>query len=171
MINFYISYFYQIRNMASNMLPISTAMYDPTWFHNGKGVGYRYLDKNNVINGVRMNELCMEAYKYEFLIKANADCKTVCSENSQSYYEKEKSWCPFMASYATCIREKNPDFQKFITFCEDYLRLLNHKFNFGLDTIIFIVHEPPSRNCGERPVLQQWFEENGYELKEWSKDL
>ena len=33
MTNFYISYFYQIRNMKHNTLPVSTAMWDPKWFH------------------------------------------------------------------------------------------------------------------------------------------
>ena len=162
MIKFYISYFYQIRNMTSNILPVSTAMWDPTWFHNGKGNGYRYMDKNNVINGVRMNELCMEMYRYEKLIKNKVDCGEHCPG---------LEGCQFMIEYAKCIREKNPDFQKFITFCEEYLQFLNQKFNFGLDTIVFIVHEAPDRVCGERPILQAWFEENGYELKEWSENL
>lgn len=158
--NFYISYFYQIRNMKSNMLPISTAMYDPKWFHDNKGNGYRYFDKNGVINGIRMNELCMEQYRVENLIKKGLMCDQTCSRDMQM--------CPFMQEYAKCIRNKNPDFDKFITFCEGYLQFLNQRFNINLDTIIFIVHENPLIACGERPVLQQWFLENGIELKEFN---
>lgn len=164
MINFFISYFYQIRNMSSNMLPVSTAMYDPAWFHDGKGIGNRYLDKNCVVNGVRMNEVMMDAYRVADLIKAGSMCGPNCSHRAEEM-------CPYMQEYAKCIRAKNPDFKQFITFCEGYVQFLNQKFNFGIDTIIFIVHENPLISCGERPVLQQWFEENGYELKEWSKDL
>ena len=39
-----------------------------------------------------------------------------------------------------------------------------------LKAIIFIVHEPTSVICGERPVLQHWFKENGFELKEWNQN-
>lgn len=160
MIKFYISYFYQIRNMTPNMLPVSTAMYDPKWFHNGNGNGYRYIDKNGVINGVRMNEVCMEAYRVEDLIKKGIMCNQECPRNLQI--------CSFMQEYAKCIRDKNPDFNKFISFCEGYLQFLNQRLNLCLDTIIFIVHENPLINCGERPVLQQWFLENGIELEEFN---
>lgn len=162
MIKFYISYFYQIRNMKSNMLPISTAMYDPKWFHDGKSENWRYMDKNGVINGARMIDLMMPLYKWEELVKRNESC-----EHCNNWIA---GMCPFMQEYAKCIREKNPDFQKFITFCEGYLNFLNQRLNLCLDTIIFIVHEAPSRRCGERPVLQQWFAENGMELKEYNKD-
>lgn len=170
MIKFYISYFYQIRNMKSNMLPISTAMYDPKWFHNGKGENYRYMDKNGVINGARMIDLVMPLYKWEELVKRNESC-----DHCGSYNGADGAWifgmCPFMQEYAKYIREKNPDFQKFITFCERYLNFLNQRLNLCLDTIIFIVHEAPGKYCcGERPVLQRWFAENGMELKEFNKD-
>lgn len=160
MIKFYISYFYQIRNMTPNMLPVSTAMYDPKWFHEGKGTGYRYFDKNHVINGVRLGELCMEQYRVDNLVKRGLMCDQLCPRDAQT--------CPFMQEYAKCIREKNPDFQKFITFCDGYLQFLNQRLNLCLDTIIFIVHEAPSRGCGERPELQRWFAENGMELKEFN---
>lgn len=162
MIKFYISYFYQIRNMKSNMLPVSTAMWDPKWFHNGKGENYRYMDKNGVVNGIRMNQLCMEMYIYEQLIKNSVDCGEHCPGIEQ---------CQFMQEYAKCIREKNPDFQKFISFCDRYIQYLNQRLNLCLDTIIFIVYEAPSRGCGERPELQRWFAENGFELLEWSEEL
>ena len=96
MIKFYISYFYQIRNMSPNILPVSTAMWDPKWFHNGNRDNYRFMDKNGVINGVRMNQLCMEMYKYEQLVKNNVDCGEHCPGIEQ---------CRFMQEYAKCIRK------------------------------------------------------------------
>ena len=36
----YTSYFYQIRFFKPNMIPLSTAKYDPSWFH--KGLGWKY---------------------------------------------------------------------------------------------------------------------------------
>lgn len=170
MINFYISYFYQIRNMKPNMLPVSTAMWDPKWFHDDKGERWQYMDKNGVINGVRMIDLMMPLYKWEELVKRNESCEH-CGTNNGANRAWISGMCPFMKEYAKCIREKNPDFQKFINFCDGYLQFLNQRLNLCLDTIIFIVHEAPSKGCGERPELQRWFAENGMELKEWSKDV
>ena len=169
MINFYISYFYQIRNMKPNMLPVSTAMWDPKWFHDDKGGRWKYMDKNGVINGVRMIDLMMPLYKWEELVKRNESCEH-CGINNGANGSWISGMCPFMKEYAKCIREKNPDFQKFINFCDGYLQFLNQRLNLCLDTIIFIVHEAPSKGCGERPELQRWFAENGMELKEWNKD-
>ena len=169
MINFYISYFYQIRNMKPNMLPVSTAMWDPKWFHDDKGGRWKYMDKNGVINGVRMIDLMMPLYKWEELVKRNESCEH-CGINNGANGSWISGMCPFMKEYAKCIREKNPDFQKFINFCDGYLQFLNQRLNLCLDTIIFIVHEAPSKGCGERPELQRWFAENGMELKEWNKN-
>ena len=169
MINFYISYFYQIRNMKPNTLPVSTAMWDPKWFHDDNGGRWKYMDKNGVINGVRMIDLMMPLYKWEELVKRNESCEH-CGINNGANESWISGMCPFMKEYAKCIREKNPDFQKFINFCDGYLQFLNQRLNLCLDTIIFIVHEAPSKGCGERPELQRWFAENGMELKEWSKD-
>lgn len=168
MIKFYISYFYQIRNMKPNMLPVSTAMWDPAWFHKNKSNYYRYMDNNGVINGVRMIDLMMPLEKWNELVKLNESCKHCYLAT----YGMRESWvpgqCPFMQEYAKCIREKNPDFQIFVKSCEEYLQVLNKKLNLNLDTLIFIVHEPPTRICGERPEIQKWFLENGYELKEFN---
>lgn len=154
--------------MTNNILPVSTAMWDPKWFHANKKDNYRFMDNNGVINGVRMNSLCMDMYRVELLAKTQSDCESLCKKGEECHYIT-KGMCPFMHSYAECVRKKNPDFQKFIAFCEGYLQFLNCRFNLSLDTMIFIVHEAPSRPCGERPVLVQWFQENGMELPEWSK--
>ena len=47
------SYFYQIRFFTRNMIPVSTAIWDPKWFHTGNNIG-EYRDKNGVWNGIRM---------------------------------------------------------------------------------------------------------------------
>ena len=47
------SYFYQIRNFKPNMIPLSTCISDPKWFHNNRDINYYFKDKNNVYNGLR----------------------------------------------------------------------------------------------------------------------
>ena len=47
------SYFYQIRFFKPNMIPVSTAMWDPKWFHNFKNQYHVFKDRNGVYNGLR----------------------------------------------------------------------------------------------------------------------
>lgn len=49
------SYFYQIRNFKPYQIPLSTAISDPAWYHPKNG-DY-YVDKNGVINGLRIGML------------------------------------------------------------------------------------------------------------------
>ena len=49
------SYFYQIRNFKPYQIPLSTAISDPAWYHS-KTEDY-YIDKNGVINGLRIGML------------------------------------------------------------------------------------------------------------------
>ncbi len=53
----YTSYFYQVRFFRPNMVPLSTAIWDPKWYHDGKDHAYTFIDKNGVINGIRCEAL------------------------------------------------------------------------------------------------------------------
>ena len=48
-----ISYFAQLRNFKPNMIPVSTAAFDPKWYHDYKGPKQVFYDKKGVINGAR----------------------------------------------------------------------------------------------------------------------
>ena len=49
----YTSYFYQVRFMKPYHIPLSTAVWDPKWFHANRGQDYHFKDKNGVYNGLR----------------------------------------------------------------------------------------------------------------------
>lgn len=49
---FYISYFWNVRNMPPEVVCLSTAIWDPKWFYLGKQ-GNVYRDKRGVMNGLR----------------------------------------------------------------------------------------------------------------------
>ena len=55
--DFYTSYFYQIRNFTPNMIPLSTACGDPAWYHAGRDKNFVYFDNNKVCNGLRAEML------------------------------------------------------------------------------------------------------------------
>ena len=48
-----ITYFYNIRFLKQNQIPVSTAMWDPKWYHDFKDKDYIFKDKNGVYNGDR----------------------------------------------------------------------------------------------------------------------
>ena len=41
----------------------------------------------------------------------------------------------------------------------------------GEPIIVLLVYESPKCKCAERPCLQKWFKDNGYELKEWKRKI
>lgn len=144
---FYISYFYQIRNFSPNMIPISTAISDPDWFH--KGEDGLYVDKRGVLNGVRCGALSPKG------ISARCgDCR------------KNPPYCKFLCKY----REKldRIDFKKMTQDLESACKLGSGIVKTKEEPIcVLIVYEAPTNPCSERQVLIDWFKDNGVELREW----
>ena len=150
-IDWYISYFYHIRNMPPTMIPISTAMWDPGWFHNNKGNDYLFKVKNGVINGIRCNGL-------------NPHAVYVAGEDCPSGGRKEcKLWitgdCKFLPKYKEYLESLN--FKEVINKLESACRRLNP----NCTAICLLVYEAFDNPCSEREPLIEWFNENGKELK------
>ena len=146
-INFKISYFYQVRFFKENQLPVSTALWDPKWYHDFKDQEYLFRDKNNVINGLRIPALSPQS----------SEC-TQCSD-------KNTSMCLFMKSYMLQLRslDFNSVLDQLYLYAEFYLS------HFDEVDIVLLVHETPSNPCSERGPLIKWFSENGIELSEFKK--
>ena len=153
----YISYFYQIRFFPENLIPVSTAAWDPKWYHDFKDPNYIFRDKRNVINGVRCNGLvCTKIYD------ANHDCPI---DGVQNCRQPKDGSCTFMMKYYKFLTEEVP-FDKLIS----NLQQVPVKLRPGSD-VCLIVHESPSRGCAERPCLVRYFNDNGYRLIEWDKSM
>lgn len=149
MIQIYISYFYQIRFFKKNMIPISTALYDPKWYYN-EHQGHFYKDRNGVYNGLRADILNPP--------------KDICGECGKDCGQQIP--CNFMLNYKKYLNSL--DFNDIIHRCENIGNKIKLLENFIEEPIIVLmVHEKTSCKCAERPVLQEWFKENNYELKEW----
>ena len=150
----YTSYFYQIRFFKPYQIPLSTAAWDPKWFYNKKQ-GTNYIDKNGVVNGLRADLLCLPTELYE------DECGKECGFIPPN--------CPFMVKYRKYL--DSLDFNDVVKRCEALATKVKSKLNFDEEPeIILMVHEPLSRPCAERPVLQAWFSDNGYHITEWEKD-
>lgn len=173
----YISYFYKVRFMKSNLLPVSTAKWDPDWFHHKPGTGMYdfktgkqlknyglYLDKNNVLNGMRIENLVFPEEKFNELKSSNTIvCTPTCSYRDCI---DSKNWCPFMIMYKEYLDGLNFDDMIFLlkTYVENYKYQYNVKGNVD---VVLLVHEPSACKCAERPVLKKWFKEHGVTLHEW----
>lgn len=148
------SYFYQIRFFKPNMIPISTAMWDPKWFHNFKSNDSTFVDKNGVINGLR-SELFMADKQY--------DCGTDrCQEKGKT---PDIPNCKFMTEYynklkSTSVEDKMQELER---ICKEAQSQLGFKEE---PIAVLIVFEVVENICSERKMIQKYFEENGIDCKE-----
>ena len=155
----YTSYFYQIRFFKPYLIPLSTAVWDPKWFHQGYGADYKFLDKNGVINGLRARPF-MPDERCEGLCRGPELCKT-----------KDSNTCAFLKQYYNQLNELDFDetlarFKILGARCQDTMGFIEEP-EYAL-----IFHETPVNPCSERIVVTKWFNEHNYDIKEWSrKDL
>ena len=82
-----VSYFYQIRNFKENMIPVSTAMWDPSWYHDNKGPTHIFVDKRGIINGLRILPL-----------HPGEECEGLC-HGRQSCTASGPENCAFLKAY------------------------------------------------------------------------
>ena len=133
------SYFYQIRNFKTNMIPVSTCLSDPAWYRPPEGKEY-YIDKRGIICGLR----------YEPLI-VQRECAMMCPCDEKHLAPA----CPTMLEYEAALNtfvDKERTLKAF-EFCANKFAL-----PFGDEPIIvLIVYETPNNPCSERYALQRFF--------------
>lgn len=161
----YVSYFYQLRFFPQYAIPLSTAAWDPKWFHDFKGHSHVFIDKRGVLNGLRFDNLILEDSRWSQLENNNQECQKDCP------HPKDGS-CAFMKTYREQLDEKYPQITGFFQELEEISQHYKKEFPAVKEEpiIILLVHEKPTIPCSERVVLQRWFRDNGYELPEWSKE-
>ena len=148
---FFITYFYNIRFLPKNSVPLSTAVWDPKWFHANMGQDYVFPDKRGVYNGLRIPELSPEK------VEAH-DCSKTCIQNPGE--------CTFIKAYHNYIYSL--DFNKVKNTLIEFSKGLKESRNLrSLPDVYLLVHEKPDNPCSERGTLIQWFKDNNVELKEF----
>lgn len=147
----YTSYFYQIRFFPKNLVPLSTAAFDPKWFHDFKGKNYQFKDKRGVINGIRAE-----------IFMPGSDLGGYCAPSCGQVPPN----CDFLLRYRAQLNKLD-----FADVWERFTGLASMvQSREGIEDVNFalIVHEAPSKACSERIVLQEWFADHGYPISEWS---
>lgn len=148
----YTSYFYQIRFFPPNLVPLSTALYDPTWYHRNKGKNHVYLDKRGVINGLRVETL-----------HPDESCEDLCSGKPCDYTPDQ---CKFLKKYRKQLEKI--DFDKFIEWCHWFAKTYKEAQHIkGEVSLAFIFHETPDNPCSERVAFQQWFRDHNMVIDEF----
>lgn len=141
----YTSYFAQLRNFPPNLVGLSTAVWNPKWLQPGR-------DKNGAI------------WLDIPPLKPGAACEGLCNGNCAPKHPKD---CDFLKTYRAQLNKI--DFKQFIS----HLQLLADTIKMGekLEDVdfAFLVYEKYTNPCSERWPIQQWFQDNGIEIKEWKK--
>lgn len=147
----YISYFYNIRFFPETLLPVSTAAWDPKWFHNFDKPNVVFRDKRNVVNGVRLDEFAPID-----LFDPDTDCPP------------KGIGCPHTPDTCNFLKKH---YNHLCTLDFDLImkKLTDKCTNVNATDICLIVYEKPDNLCSERTTLTRWFKEHGIELEEWSR--
>jgi len=148
-----ISYFYQIRNFKRNMIPVSTAVWDPKWYHNFQDSQFTFLDKRGIVNGLRCEEL-----------HGDETCQGLCfgKENCEC---KDPSKCEFLKAYRQQLEKMN--LNAFLERANKSAKRIQEQLKFSEEPIIvLIVYETPTNPCSERQVLIDYFNSHNIECKE-----
>jgi hypothetical protein len=148
------SYFYQIRNFNRNMIPMSTAVWDPSWFHANQGPNHIFYDARKILNGTRLNPIINAG------IKCGEQEPHPCPCEEKDYFR-----CSFLRNYRKNLEEI--DFDKMIADLQAFAQTYQEKHQIEEEIIIvLIVYEAPGNMCSERAPLQEYFTAHGWECKE-----
>lgn len=147
------SYFYKIRFFTPNIIPLSTAVYDPKWFHQNKGKDYIFLDKNGVINGLRCE-----------MFMPGSECSNLCRGTDAC--QSNPGNCDFLRKYREQLDKL--DIKQVIKALSIVSEKLQRSMQFeGEPVMALIVHEAPSKICSEREVIREWSKANDFPIQEW----
>lgn len=156
-----ISYFAQVRNFKRpNIIPISTTGGGwPFWMYQAykQKKGSCFLNENNIMIGIWEDKFsCLDLFDH-------LDEK--CGEKPCKYLNKVPH-CKFMDAYLEHLRSIDINYllSEFNRVAEDVRKITNY---IGEPEIVLMVYEPKTCLCAERPVIQQYFKENGIVVSEW----
>lgn len=148
----YTSYFYQIRNFAPYQIPVSTAAWDPKWYHANKGNDNVFIDRNGVINGIRIGAL-----------QPNKSLHGLCQGAASCTCKSEQ--CAFLKGYEAQLLEL--DFNKIWDNLNKLAEVVKDTLEFKEEPeVVLIVYETPDNRCSERQAIQKLFSINGISCEE-----
>lgn len=147
-----------VRFFKPYQIPVSTALWDPKWFHDFKDQDYVWKDKNGVWNGIRLEILNPGSC----CITQPPECVACIEENRN----KDPNNCKFIKEYKEGLDKI--DFKELIDLLNKTAEFIQQLEGFKNEPeIILLVHEAPNNLCSERIPLQELFKNNGIDVVEW----
>lgn len=148
-----ISNFSQIRNFKENMLPLSTALWGPKWYHNFQGRGTTFVDKRNIFCGLVFDPFVPDS-----------TCEGLCNGTCNP---KHPESCSYLKNYKSQLDAL--DFDKMMNRAEIIVNEYITKRDISAEPVaVFIVYESVDNPCSERWPLVQYFKEHGIKLPEFN---
>jgi len=143
----YTSYFAQIRKFPTNLVGLSTAVWNPRWRPMGK-------DARGVI--------CVDCPPF----KPGHSCSGLCNGKCNPKHPND---CEFLKAYKAQLDKLNvhsiqESLGKLATQIARDEKLQDIDF-------AFLVYETPTNPCSERVAIQQYFKEHGIKCEEWNPDI
>ena len=137
-----ISYFYQIRFFLPYMIPMSTCVSDPGWYHDWGGPNHVFTDKRGILNGLRLLPVIVQG--------EHETCGCPCQA-------KDPAQCSFLQNYQ--LNLKQIDFQSMYQDMLSFTQRYCEQHNINHEPIaVLIVYETPKNKCSERDSLIQLFQ-------------
>lgn len=144
-----ITNFYNLRFLTPNQIPLSTAMWDPKWYHDFKGPDHVFKDKHGVWNGFRAESLV-----------PGIMCNSLCRGNP---CPEEPNTCMFLRNYRKQLDLINYD-QMIDEWAQLAEQIKTHEQLDGEMEIVILVHEKIDNPCSERWPLIDYFRAHGAEI-------
>ena len=143
----YTSYFAQIRKFPTNLVGLSTAVWNPRWRPMGK-------DARGVI--------CVDCPPF----KPGHSCSGLCNGKCNPKHPDD---CEFLKVYKAQLDKLNihsiqESLGKLATQIARDEKLQDIDF-------AFLVYETPTNPCSERVAIQQYFKEHGIKCEEWNPNI
>lgn len=152
----YTSYFYQVRFFPKNAIALSTAIWDPKWFHDFKGQSHVFVDKRGVMNGLRATPFA-----------PGASCDGLCRGKELCQTGRPQD-CKFLQEYEHQLDSLSlDDILQRMEVIGEKVRAATH-FE-GEPIFILLVHEAPNNPCSERVKIQEFFNKRGIPCSEWCR--
>ena len=141
----YTSYFAQIRNFPSNMIGLSTAVWNPKWLRPNRS-------QNNII------------WLDIPPLKPGPMCEGLCEGKCNPKHPED---CQFLKTYRAQLDLL--DFNVIMQKIDTLARKVKENESFNDVDVAILVYERYDNPCSERWIIQQWFRDNGLEIMEWHK--
>lgn len=150
--NIYTSYFFKVRFFTPNQIPLSTAMWDPKWYHDNRDQETLFFDKRGVINGLRVP-----------FFAPDATCNGLCRGAKACI--QDPADCMFLQAYRAQLARLS--FKGVMSSLQSIASWAVYK---GLvkdgPELVLLVHEATNNPCSERVPIQEWFQNYGVTVKE-----